>query len=74
MELLFSPCTRLHDILESQYDLEEDIEHDPVDFQDLNVEVLNLNVSTEEFLSAERGFTFADICMRCEKAEIRLRG
>jgi hypothetical protein len=44
MERLFSPCTRLHDL----------IYYDP--FPELN-----LNVSTEEFLSAERAFTFADL-------------
>jgi hypothetical protein len=54
--LLFSPCTRLHDILESQSLLEEVVEHHPDPLQELT-----LNVSTIELLSAERGFTFADL-------------
>jgi hypothetical protein len=58
MERLFSPCTRLHDILESQGVLE--------DFRlrmcyPEHLQELNLDVSTEELLSAERGFTFADL-------------
>jgi hypothetical protein len=56
MEHLFSPCTRCRDIVESQHVLEE--------FGDPNPELLretNLNVSTEEFLSAEKAFTYKDL-------------
>ena len=56
MERLFSPCTRLHDILESRGGLEE--------FEDFNPEglrELNLDVSTEELLSAERAVSYADV-------------
>jgi hypothetical protein len=56
MERLFSPCTRLHDILESQGRLERVRRHHPEYLQELN-----LNVSTDEFLSAETVFTFADL-------------
>jgi hypothetical protein len=45
MERLFSPCTRLHVRLRN-----------PGLFQELN-----LDVSTEELLSAERAFTYADL-------------
>jgi hypothetical protein len=54
MEHLFSPCTRLHDILESQGRV-----------QMLRgwgaMPELNLDVSTNELLSAERAFTYADL-------------
>jgi hypothetical protein len=50
MERLFSPCTRLHDLLESQG------RRRPGGLQELN-----LDVSTEELLSAERAFTYADV-------------
>jgi hypothetical protein len=56
MEHLFSPCTRLHDTLESQGGLERLRRRHPEPLQELN-----LDVSTEEFLSAERAFTFADL-------------
>jgi hypothetical protein len=56
MERLFSPCTRLHDRLERQGRLEEVRRRHPEPLQELN-----LNVSTEEFLSAERAFTYADL-------------
>jgi hypothetical protein len=57
MERLFSPCTRLHDLIENQDDFNEDFE-----FSDLELlRELNLDVSTEEFLSAERAFTYADL-------------
>jgi hypothetical protein len=56
MERLFSPCTRLHEILESQGALEEDRDHDPDPLHELN-----LDVSTEDFLSAESAFTYADL-------------
>mgnify|MGYP000694934881 CR=1 FL=1 len=52
MERLFSPCTRYRDIVESQ-----GLNH-PVALQELN---LDLDVSTEEFLSAERAFTYMDL-------------
>jgi hypothetical protein len=55
MDRLFSPCTRLHRLIESQ-GLEEGREHNLMLLQELN-----LYVSTEEILSAERGFTFADL-------------
>jgi hypothetical protein len=59
MERLFSLCTRLHDRIVSQgrrgrlRSLQE----------------LDLNVSTEELLSAERGFTFADLYEMLESGE-----
>jgi hypothetical protein len=46
MERLFSPCTRLQDLLDDY----------PEGLQELN-----LDVSTEELLSAERAFTYADV-------------
>jgi hypothetical protein len=49
MERLFSPCTRLGDTSELD-------EGELALFQDLN-----LDVSTEEFLSAERAFTYSDL-------------
>jgi hypothetical protein len=57
MERLFSPCTRLNDILESQGRLEQFRGRHP----DVGLQELNLNVSTEELLSAERVFTYADL-------------
>jgi hypothetical protein len=51
MEHLFSPCTRLRDRLESQGRGGR-----PAILQELN-----LDVSTEELLSAERAFTYADL-------------
>jgi hypothetical protein len=58
MEGLFAPCTRLRDILESEYYglKAELIQRDPEHLQELY-----LNVSTQELLSAERGFTFAGL-------------
>jgi hypothetical protein len=50
MERLFSPCTRLHDMLESHR------LHSREPFYELN-----MDVSTEDFLSAERAFTYADL-------------
>jgi hypothetical protein len=53
----FSPCSRYIDILESQGGLVER-------FRDPNLELLgelNLDVSTEEFLSAERAFSYTDL-------------
>jgi hypothetical protein len=55
MERLFSPCTRLHGLLQSQGRLPE-LRY----FEDLFRE-LNLDVSTEELLGAERAFTYADL-------------
>jgi hypothetical protein len=48
MERLFSPSTRYRDVLEREY-------HGP------NLQELNMDVSTEEFLRAERAFTYADL-------------
>jgi hypothetical protein len=57
MEPLFSPCTRLYDLVESQGRLEEFRgRYHPEHFQELN-----LNVSTEELVSSERAFTYADL-------------
>jgi hypothetical protein len=59
MEHLFSPCTRYRyryrDLVENEYHLEEALD----DFEGL--QELNLDVSTEELLSAERAFTYADL-------------
>jgi hypothetical protein len=55
MERLFSPCTRLRDSLESQGPRLEEVSRQ--DYEPL--QELNLNVSTEAFLSAERAFTYA---------------
>jgi hypothetical protein len=52
MDHLFSPCTRYRDIAESEGRLNE--------FEDFPEE-LALDVSTEDLLSAERAFTFADL-------------
>jgi hypothetical protein len=46
MERMFSPCTRLHDILENQGRLGQE---------------LDLNVSIEELLSVERAFTYVNL-------------
>jgi hypothetical protein len=51
MERLFSPCTRLRDILESQG------RHRPPE----GLQELYLDVSTEAFLSAKRAFAYADL-------------
>jgi hypothetical protein len=55
MERLFSPCTRFHDLIES-HGIREEFRFPPEGVQELN-----LDVSTDEFLSAESGFTFADL-------------
>jgi hypothetical protein len=56
MEHLFSPCTRLYDIFESQGDLEG------LRYLYPNiVRELNLDVSTQELLNAERAFTYVDV-------------
>jgi hypothetical protein len=51
MERLFSPCTRLQDLIKSQGRL------DPPE----GLQELNLDVSTEELLSTERAFTSANL-------------
>jgi hypothetical protein len=56
MESLFSPCTRYGDILESRGGLEKIGGPNPEHFLELN-----LDVSTEELLSAERAFSFEDL-------------
>jgi hypothetical protein len=58
MERLFSPCTRFHDLAESidRLGLRE--------FRrglEPTLQELNLDVSTQELLSAERAFTYADV-------------
>jgi hypothetical protein len=56
MARLFSPCTRCRHIVESQGGVDE------VGGPDLELlRELNLDVSTEELLSAERAFIFADL-------------
>jgi hypothetical protein len=55
MEDLFSPCTRLQDMLERQGRFEEI--RGPHEL----LQELNLGVSTDELLSAERAFTYADL-------------
>jgi hypothetical protein len=57
MEHLFSPCTRLFDLVESQGNLREQ------NWAGLDepLQELNLDVSAQDFLSAERGFTYADL-------------
>jgi hypothetical protein len=56
MEHLFSPCTRLHAILENQDRLEQFRGQHPELLQELS-----LDVSTEELLSATRAFSYADL-------------
>jgi hypothetical protein len=55
MEQLFSPCTRYRDIAESQVGCLE-FGGNPEGLRELN-----LDVSTEELLSAKRGFTYTDL-------------
>jgi hypothetical protein len=55
MNRLFSPCTRLHDSLESTGRLAE------LRVNHRLLRELNLDVSTEELLTAERAFTYADL-------------
>jgi hypothetical protein len=64
MKRLFSPCNRLHDLIESQGVLEEPEAPIPERLQEVN-----LDVSTEEFLSAERAFTFADLYAMLESGD-----
>jgi hypothetical protein len=66
IRILFSPCTRLYDLLESQDGRVRDQNH----FQERN-----LNVSTEELLGGERAFTFADLyaMMRVRNQDRKVR-
>jgi hypothetical protein len=58
MERLFSTCTRFYDILESQGRLAVAY---VIRGYPMWVQELNLDASTEELLSAERAFTYADL-------------
>jgi hypothetical protein len=58
MQQLFSPCTRLPAIVESQGHLDRLLKF--LGFREIFRE-LNLDVSTEELLSAETAFTYADL-------------
>jgi hypothetical protein len=68
MEHLFSPCTRLFDIFENHNAFAEADDRDRffenvahlTEFFETGKE-LNLDVSTEELLSAETAFTYADL-------------
>jgi hypothetical protein len=55
MERLYSPCTRLHDILENENRL--GLLKNPGEI----LQELSLDVSTQELLSTERAFTYADL-------------
>jgi hypothetical protein len=55
MESLFSPCTRYRDMLESRGRLKRFNSHTEI------LKELNLDVSTEELLSAERALTYVDL-------------
>jgi hypothetical protein len=55
MDRLLSPCTRLHAVLESQGRLER-FRRRPEHLQEVN-----LDVSTERLLSAERAFSYTDL-------------
>jgi hypothetical protein len=57
MERLFSPCTRLNDLVRENQDETREILMDGL----VHVPERNLDVSTEAFLSAERAFTYADL-------------
>ena len=59
MERLFSPCTRYRDLRESQGVVP------PPEW----LRELDLNVSTDELLSAERGFTYADLYTMLEQGD-----
>jgi hypothetical protein len=60
MEHLFSPCTRLHDLLEGQFLGASE-----------GLQELNLNVSTDDLLSAERAFTHTDLYTMLQVQEDR---
>jgi hypothetical protein len=55
LEHLFSPCSRLFDYIENQ-----DVHGDILDDFEM-IKELNLDVSTQELLSAERSFKYADL-------------
>jgi hypothetical protein len=65
MSPLFSPCTRLRDLLEQ--------DNGRPDEEARELHEHNLDVSTEELLSAERAFTMRT-CTPSWGIEIRLRG
>jgi hypothetical protein len=67
MEHLFSPCTRLLDILENYDALVEEGEDREDNFE--TAKELNLDISTEEFLRAERAFTYADLYAMIEDGD-----
>jgi hypothetical protein len=56
MEHLFSPCTRLHDLIENQGNMDEEM-RDDLQY----IEERQLNVSTQKFRSADNRFTYADL-------------
>jgi hypothetical protein len=58
MERLFSPCTRLRDMLESKG------RRGP---NELSLQEIKLDVSAEDLLSAERAFTYVDLYAMLEK-------
>jgi hypothetical protein len=59
MERLFSPCTRYGDIVESR---RVDRKGGSKPRLTEGLQEVNLDVSTAEFLSADRAFTYADLC------------
>jgi hypothetical protein len=67
MERLFSPCTRLRDMIESQGPLIPQLDGRTPEL----LQELNLHVSTEEFLSAESrpAFTYAHLYAMLGKGE-----
>jgi hypothetical protein len=67
MEYLFSPRTRLNDLVEAGY--LEDLEGEEEEEHFENVKELNLNVSPQELLSAERGFTYAHLYAMVESKD-----
>jgi hypothetical protein len=75
MERLFSPCARLHDLLVENQDNDDYdyLEDDELPFNRGEVKELNLDVSTEEFLSAERRLRTRTYTP-CWETERRLRG
>jgi hypothetical protein len=56
MERLFSPCTRLRDLAENRGQIEGYTDRDAVE----SLQELDLDVSTEEFLSSEKVFIYED--------------
>jgi hypothetical protein len=61
MERLFSPCNRYRDRVESRRSLEEGRGHADTGRLLQDLLELNLDVSTEELLSDETAFTYADL-------------